>query len=672
MNIQDSLYNRIVSRENIYNAIYCMESYVFEKGLLNTTDAVCDGDGEIIFRNDLELYYALSDKFDMALISKIIDICQQRLEMILKEKNELFSITVYFKAKNKDEGKINYRPMHTARLIDLICMVSILNLLMFENDGYTRKLSDLSKLLPHNFYGNIPSTDVRYLFQRWQYKYKEYTDNVLKHCRAYQHNHNYLTEVCLDIMNFFPSIQPKFLYRYIRGKLSATYKDEDEGTLKMAVSKLLYFKVDKCNIESWRSVYYGEQFDQASDLYMNRGIAQGLPQSYFFGNLCMIEIKNILMDKDCFLGDAYFYVDDSVIYIKSELDKDDFTQRIKTLNERLETWCKEENGKSCDIEDCISKDALEFQDKLQYIISFHEEGKSVYCPIDIADNQLGGLENLARNVSLTSSLSLTLDEVDDRVSLKKLEALDAVIDREIKKLGKMNDDCEEKYDDKYEVRNSSRLKRLKRFKKFFLYRFRLLKMRTEGGPDEMMFEDFRKRFLAQDAEEWFDQNEEDIFRAEYQLLIQKETDNEAQRLYKEISDFEKGKLIDSKKLTEHALKYLYFSKDAECALKMKEQSSDAYRSLRRWANINFSGLKGLDQDKQMEKFKKFTLSDKNLSIAKLMEHGFSNDTCNLFIINSSADFQRKILNTYFSVLTDVEVSDVLSFTKTSSRRMRYT
>lgn len=69
------------------------------------------------------------------------------------DKNDLFTIKVYFKLKSCDDEELKFRPMHTARLTDLICMVSILIPLMYDDDYTTgkRNLSDLSKLLPHNF-----------------------------------------------------------------------------------------------------------------------------------------------------------------------------------------------------------------------------------------------------------------------------------------------------------------------------------------------------------------------------------------------------------------------------------------------------------------------------------------------------------------------------------------
>ena len=128
------LFEKILDERNIFNSIFCMESYVFDKGLLDTSIPVyLHNEGEverIIADNDLELYYALADKHNIDLITMVIKCCQQQLKWVLTDKNNLFDVTVYFKIKNYDEKKLNFRPMHTARLIDLICMVSILNCLM--------------------------------------------------------------------------------------------------------------------------------------------------------------------------------------------------------------------------------------------------------------------------------------------------------------------------------------------------------------------------------------------------------------------------------------------------------------------------------------------------------------------------------------------------------------
>lgn len=684
MNGKANLISKILNEQNIFNSIFCMESYVFDKGLLDTKNPVLvfeeNGDScDPIASNDLELYYALADKYNVELIEKVIDCCQKKMKWLFEDKERLFDATVYFKLKSFDNGELKFRPMHTARLIDLICMVSIMNCLMFEDDYEMgeRKLSDLSKLLPHNFYGNIPSTDIQFLFHKWQTKYKEYTEEVIEHCRSYQQNHSYLTEVCLDIKNFFPSISPKMLFDYIVCKLSKTYEDNREE-LSIVVAKLLYFKINKANIEPWKEYYYPEKSNlENMDFYMNCGIPQGLPQSYFFGNLCMIEVKRLLMKDEFFKGDAYFYVDDSVIYIQTKLDEEKFHDKIKNLNASLETWCKKMEAKESSLCDFISDDCLKFQNKLSYKIRFHEDGKSVFTHIDDADNQYGPIANIARETSLHSNLAYNLDEVDDHVSLKKLQALDELISREI-------DDLTEK--EKNRTGNSSnvdalssRLKQLRRFKKFFLYRNRLLKIREEGGPNSEMLEDFRKRFLKKvtQVEDLFEQFDEDIFQSEYRLLIQKLSQKEAESFTKEIEDFEKKIIETCGVKTEDRLSYLFYTKDVKAAFKIKSLSQDIYTSLIRWSQENFSGLKSMNPDKQVAKFRAFLEpinknGNENLhSIYGMQEHGFEGKLFTRFAIKASAEYQRRILNVFFSEIMDVVPSDALAFTKKNARRLRY-
>ena len=118
---------------------------------------------------------------------------------------------------------------------------------------------------------------------------------------------------------------------------------------------------------------------------------------------------------------------------------------------------------------------------------------------------------------MNSDLSYNLDEIDDHVSLKKLEALDKVISREIGKQVEKHSNAEK--EGKSGDALASRLKLLRRFKKFFLFRNRLLKIREEGNPN---LDDFSERFLEKstDPDKFFERYEEDIFQTEYRLIIQ--------------------------------------------------------------------------------------------------------------------------------------------------------
>ena len=43
---KDNLYKKILDEQNIFSAIFCMESYIFDKGLLDTTTPITCEDEE--------------------------------------------------------------------------------------------------------------------------------------------------------------------------------------------------------------------------------------------------------------------------------------------------------------------------------------------------------------------------------------------------------------------------------------------------------------------------------------------------------------------------------------------------------------------------------------------------------------------------------------------------
>ena len=152
-----NLRKQILSEENIYNAIFAVESYISERDLL------CD--------NDLKKFLQLRDKYDFnGIISTVIKECKRTLVKLLDNENELLEVNVFFKIKKLSSGEnpvVEYRPLHTASLVNQICMASMLMPLMFDDSNGKRNLSELSRMLPHNFYGNIPSCNVGSIFMDW-------------------------------------------------------------------------------------------------------------------------------------------------------------------------------------------------------------------------------------------------------------------------------------------------------------------------------------------------------------------------------------------------------------------------------------------------------------------------------------------------------------------------
>lgn len=157
MNLRDF----VISDENIYLAIYAVKSYVFDPQLLN--------------RKDKKLLMRLSDPFNESLILQLIEKIRGNIVEIL-DTEKLFDVQVYFKPKDYRDLEAIYRPIHTAALEQLITMVSLLQPLIYEipNDEDGRiYLSNYSRLIPQNFYGNRVSKKPEELFERWNIQYKK-------------------------------------------------------------------------------------------------------------------------------------------------------------------------------------------------------------------------------------------------------------------------------------------------------------------------------------------------------------------------------------------------------------------------------------------------------------------------------------------------------------------
>lgn len=717
-----TFYDNIISSENLYKAIYAVDSYITEKNLLSAKD-----------RRTL-LY--LRDKFSFTfngLISQTIEECRNRLTKILNHNDILFDVEVYFKLKKfdpeseNDAGHVEYRPMHTAPLIDQICMAALLIPLMFDDKDGKRELSELSQLIPTNFFGNIPSRKVSRLFVDWREKYSQYSKTVNAKSREYLRTHEYDSEISFDLKDFFPSIDPKYIFDFIYRRLSNRYSDEkprgrkngdgnfsDRECLKVVLTKLLYFSISKENLCGWETIYYKGNLNdlkqEGEPFFMTRGVAQGLPQSYFFGNLCMIEVAQEMKKiQKLNNSEAFFYVDDSVVFAR-DISKTNFKNIIDSLNEAVGKL----RGSEAD-EPVLSENYLSFSKRIKYQIQFHPDGKSEICDIEDSFSGVGNLYLAEKPVYHGGWLNGSVDILDDNVSFKKLQALEHCIDNEIKYTRNRDEGKEVNIRDWKEIR----LKWLYRYKRFFIFRKRVLQIRLQGFTEEVLAEFYRffkevipfssyseRRddktnisLLKKKMIEIFDSFEEDIMQSEIQLMF-KEMPNEWKKtLRDDVSRFEQivssyGKDGSQTKLNS---KYLYYTYVTSYLADDYGDIVDEYESLRKiiisnlptyntTQIINF--LRRGDNSDRCSSFwyslaplrvmldKKHAKNETDSATAdagnQISESSAPTFPCwASFIFYSSEDFRRRILNCYFSLLCNVPVNDSLAIVKTSIKPILY-
>ncbi|MBI9062111.1 MAG: hypothetical protein JEZ14_08975 [Marinilabiliaceae bacterium] len=493
------IYKQIVRPDNIYKAIYAMESFVFEKELLSDKSGIYT-DKYLRHYSDISLYAALRDKYNDILIDHVIAACISKINQLTKITNNLFKCNIYFKAKKYDEGKVEFRPIHTSNLLDQICMVAMLMPIMFDDSSKKRELSPISRLLPANFYGNMPSTNMAELFKPWNKQYKEYSTKAIEAGAEYKKNNKYKYEVNLDLKRFYPSIDPLFVHNYILSKWPVGTSNKDMKCIDWILSKLLYLDITGLPT-SLRGLYNETKVSKNNKgKFHNVGVPQGLPQAYFFGNICMTLIAretNKLIE-----GDAYYYVDDSVIYTNVEKDNGVFKKLHDNIRQEMHSII--DNGPHK-----VSKD----QNNVYYDIQFYDFNDDKSSHFEINPVNINSLFFLAKPASpLNFEISTASDEYDDVSLLSKCIAILDVIDR----LVTISE-------------NETQKKLLKRFKKFYTNRknYLIAVQANDIGYDKDKIDEFINRHGLNDEpsnSDFFDRLKDDVFQFEGKLIAQQIAD----------------------------------------------------------------------------------------------------------------------------------------------------
>lgn len=664
-----NLYSTILDSKNIYNAIYSLESYVFEKGLLS--------------EEDLDLFNKLSDKYNYTLIENVIEECQLLLGKILDNPDELFEISVFFKLKKykEDDESVAYRPIHTAGLITQICIVCLLNQIMYDdsfggnskkkNKKYSRKLSEISNLIPSNFYGNIPSLKPESLFISWKHKYKEYTEIIIDKYYEYKDNKSYKNEVCLDIENFYPTVNPIIIYNLILNKMLPSLNNDGSEIecLKTIIYKLLYFKMKDFK-KQWYNIYYdlATPKQMPKTLY-NKGIPQGLPQAYFFSNLCMTEIAKSA--NKIFEGDAYYYVDDSVIYTNNE--EDEFEDNLNELNEDIQKSLRKYNTK-LNIATIIPRNIIDAQKNFYYNIRIHDnKTKSTITPLSDA---YYGLANLRAMAGIASNVGFniynTIDEDEDTTLLEKIETILKGIDKEIDRVKEKDLDAGE--DNQKPTQYYKKF--LRKYKRFFLFRRKVLELKTEQDYDNIINNFFskyinikrlsNKSINTEEKKEFFERFDEDIFAAEIRLILDSLKPNEYSDKFddfvKKINKLE-TLIVENRKLIA-ASNQLYFQKDIEGAKKIIFFIDKKYESLNSCIKQNLQSFEKSTNEIRINRLMGFLKEEAYQKTIKI-------NPCSDFIYNISNEFKRKIFNVLFSHITNIDISDDYIFLKSDYRALMY-
>lgn len=649
---EDKYYKRLVADSNIFLALYSVNSYICNRELLIKDD-----------RNSLN---RLKDIFDKENIDGWIEKIENRLEGLING-DDYLKAKVFFKPKKFENNKAIFRPIHHSSLLDQITAVAMLNILIYNFDDKNKvEKSNLSRLIPHNFYGNRVAYDVEHLFVPWEVQYKKYTKITNENYRRFHENSRYKWEVDLDLKDFFPSVNPSTLYNYVADKLPANLHEDEKNTLLKIVEKLIFVEIDKLNKNDLKR-YRGE--DSSFSCRFAQGIPQGLPQSYFFANLLMIEIEKKYR-KAFPESEMFFYVDDSVIFTNEIKSECDLEKKIKGINKDIKIWIEGEiSNKNMHLSNYLFEYVNER--KSSYGIEIHCPGeKSTASDISKSRPSEIYLNCIGRETSKTSfELNTSYSDEENISLLHKTEKLKIAVEKELEDINRQIKEA----NNNEKIGLEAYKKKLIRYKKFFKYRNFELATRTNRVDKDSLFDfvyTLRNIVRTKNIELLFQNFTEDIFISLLSIILRERKNSGKKSI---------GLLILLRKLNSllfdcenKKTSYLYqaFSRylddEQECNIEDRK-----YFSLKRKLAGQIHFFQKKDEFFRRNKAEELLTKAISKSILDIkMGKEYANKVC--LVDANSSRIHQSVLNAYISAILGFEISDEYLLQKKISRKITYT
>lgn len=642
-----TLRDRLLSEENIFLSIYLADSWMLNPELLEESD----------YRD----FLALKDIYDEENIAEVISQVKARIFEVLDKENVFFTTRVFFKPKGQKEGSTVFRPIHTARLIDQIAMIAMLQVLVYEigTDGKFIP-SELSKMIPSHFYGNRVSYDGKSLFKPWKEQYHEYTEKANEKLIEFSHSGEQRYEINLDLENFFPSIDPQVLFQYIHAQFPQKWKGDDRATAETILRKLMLFELEGLNKQEWNWYCGNPEKKVPEKRFFAKGQPQGLPHTYFIANLFMLMIQEEY--QKVFPGEMLFYVDDSVIFTNGtdtgQLDKEIVQSKISQLNQNIrnvEGRLRKEDG------DGFLPDDYPYHAE-DFGVTVHDlDGKSMFSNVEEANQNSGELylRGLSRETSnISFHLFSMFSEEDASAMLSRTKSINEVIRKELERTPEGD------------VGTAVRRKKLLRYKKFFSYRETLLHYRCQGNLDGLMEDVLQSISLRADdksLELFWEKYNDDILAASIDFLLKRCQDDGK----------DTTKLVESIRalcstLYGRSVKHAYLLKTYGPYMENKEEHYDVdiYQTLRRKMDYCYCGLRKQTYKRKIGHFHDL-LSDGNNDV--FVQFGFKKlKKWGKYVRGNSYELERGILNAAFASLFYYDVDDRFIFSKRSREPIKYT
>lgn len=220
--------------------------------------------------------------------------------------------------------------------------------------------------------------------------------------------------------------------------------------------------------------------------------------------------------------------------------------------------------------------------------------------------------------------------------------------------------------------SESDVKLLKRYRKLFLFNRHQLDL----SLDEKDGKGFNKMYFMQkynmdmksptseDLKDWFEKDDKGLFQSEGRLLVRRLEKSEAMDMIKDIADIEK-KIVHKNDM---AAGSLYHQHDVAGVLKKREGDVDPYASLRKVMRMYFRDRVVKNEGRRKKGLLEFMswlerIANDSDNTADSTKYDLLYKQYMHFVLSNSEEMKRKMLNAYYSYVSEFEVSDKLVFVK---------
>ena len=460
----------------------------------------------------------------------------------------------------------------------------------------------------------------------------------------------------------------------------------------------LVILISNLRSDDFKRMYYGSSnIDFLNSEVWTKGIPQGLPHAYFFGNICMVKVADIfqkvIAGED---GKAFYYVDDSVIYTNNLKSENELAEKINDVNKHLEDLGNKYMSKLEDykreVEGTSLQPFVEILDRFDYLIEVHNAKSEKSTALEIQDPKYGQA-NLNAYSKLASMASYDLRKIfsdNEDINLsKKLEAIYQAVEKEIKRIREIDQ----------EEDTSNYIKVLLRFKKFFKYRQRRLEFSSNDISDNdinellLSFQVENGSTLREKFKRFFDAYDEDILLNEFRFFFANSPMfwNKAEKI---VADFNKETYSELYKWGQDGDEntIAYFHKICRSLARRRkiqiETGSSRYDSILKIVKDNIWNIsKSSKQEKELRireaveiffsAFKNGIRPDKNNehdTIINIIEESGLIEPLNnryKFIKLQTDELYRILMNTYFSEVVSIGANDLKYLAKRNNKPIYY-